>query len=125
MDKKILTLMLNVEKSIIIPKRLSQNLIIKNEGATIYLMYKSSLKPAGGFSISNVALTIRLDAYTTRDENGDIKYNGDKITTKNVLLNGLKPPFAITDPTEYTKAVEILNNWIKDNDIQMFSTIGL
>lgn len=126
MDKKILTLMLNVEKSIIIPKRLSENLIIKNEGATVYLLYKSSLNPvSGGFSPSNVALTIRLDASTTHDEKGNLKYNGDKITSKNVLLGGLKPPFAVKDPTEYTKVVEVINNWIKENDVQMFSAIGL
>ena len=126
MDKKILALMVKVEKSIIIPERLSKNLITKNEGATIYLMYRSSLKPnTGGFSISNVSLTIRLDPFTTRDENGDIKYNGDKITSKNVLLNGLKHPLAIKDPDEYAKVVEVINNWIKDNDVQMFSSIGL
>jgi hypothetical protein len=126
MDKKVLALMINVEKSIIIPKRLSENLITKNEGATLYLLYRSSLKPiSGGFSISNVSLTIRLDAFTTRDSNGEIKYNGNKITSKNVLSSGIEPPSAVKNPDEYTKVVEIINKWIKDNDTQMFSTIGL
>ena len=126
MDKKILALMVKVEKSIIIPERLSKNLKTKNEGATVYLMYKSSIKPTTvGFSISNVVFTIRLDAFTKRGDNGEIKYNGDKITSKNVVLSDLKPPIAIKNPEEYVKVIEVINNWIKDNDTQMFSAIGL